>query len=121
MWMGENGNTNQTGLLLDGTMYQSLMIGVVFESFTDQPNNLYAVDIGQTANTVPIMDGGVTFLGNWTAMIHNSYYKLISGVSSAFEKTNLSVQVGSNNQYGANITIQQLPLRIFTFKPQNHC
>ena len=45
-WLGEDGITNQTGLLLDGTMYQSLLFGVVFESFTDQPNNMFAIDIG---------------------------------------------------------------------------
>ena len=61
MWMGEDGVTNQTGLLLDGTMYQSLLLGVVFESFTDQPNNMFAIDIGKSANTTPILDGGVSF------------------------------------------------------------
>ena len=118
IWMGEYGITNQTGLLLDGTMSQSMLFGVVFESFTEQPNNLFAIDIGPTANTTPIMDGGVTFLGNWTAMVHNPYSKWISGVGSAFEKTNLNVPIGLSGEYGANLTIQQLPLRIFTFKPQ---
>ena len=63
IWMGQDGVTNQTGLLLDGTMTQSLLVGVVFESFTDQPNNIYAIDIGQTAKYPPILDGGVSFLG----------------------------------------------------------
>ena len=55
MWIGQDGVTNQTGLLLDGTMTQSLLVGVVFESFTDQPNNMYAIDIGQTAKYPPII------------------------------------------------------------------
>ena len=37
MWMGQDGATNQTGLLDDGSMYQTLLFGVVFESFTDYP------------------------------------------------------------------------------------
>jgi hypothetical protein len=118
MWMGQDGVTNQTGLLLDGTMHQSLLFGVVFESFTDQPNNMFAIDIGQTAHTAPILDGGVSFLGNWTAMIHNPYGIWISGASSAFERQNVNVTVGLNGQYGANSTIQTLPLKIFTFKPK---
>ncbi len=118
MWMGEDGVTNQTGLLLDGTMTQSLLVGVVFESFTDRPNNIYAVDIGQTAKYPPILDGGVSFLGNWTAMIHNPYGIWISGVGSAFERQNENVPVGVNSQFGANVTIQTFPLKIFTFTPK---
>jgi hypothetical protein len=118
MWMGQDGVSNQTGLLLGGTMTQSLLVGVVFESFTDQPNSMYAIDIGQTAKYPPILDGGVSFLGNWTAMIHNPYGIWISGVGSAFERKNENVPVGLNRQYGANVTIQTLPLKIFTFTPK---
>ncbi len=118
MWMGQYGVTNQTGILLDGTMTQSLLVGVVFESFTTQPNNMYAVDIGQTAKYPPILDAGVSFLGNWTAMIHNPYDIWIPGVGSAFERQNENVPVGLNGQYGDNLTIQALPLNIFTFTPK---
>jgi hypothetical protein len=116
--MGQDGVNNQTGLLLGGTMTQSLFVGVVFESFTDQPNSMYAIDIGQTAKYPPILDGGVSFLGNWTAMIHNPYGIWISGVGSAFERQNENVPVGVNSQYGTNVTIQTLPLKIFTFTPK---
>lgn len=118
MWMGQDGVSNQTGLLLGGTMTQSLFVGVVFESFTDQPNSMYAIDIEQTAKYPPILDGGVSFLGNWTAMIHNPYGIWISGVGSAFERQNENVPVGVNSEYGANLTIQTLPLKIFTFTPK---
>ena len=64
------------------------------------------------------MDGGVSFLGNWTARIHNPYSVWISGVGSAFERENVNVPVGLNNQYGANVSIQTLPLKIFNFKPK---
>jgi len=118
MWMGQDGVTNQTGLLVDGAMDQTLLIGVVFESFTDVPNDMYAIDLGQACNPAPTLDGGVNFLGNWTATIHNPYGIWISGVGSAFEKENINVPVGVNGQYGANATIQVLPLRIFSFEPE---
>ena len=117
-WLGENGRTNQTGLKVDGTMYQTLLFGVVFESFTDDPYNMYAMDIGQTANPAPIIDGGVSFLGNWTSRIHNPYSIWISGVGSAFNRENVNVPVGLNNMFGDNVTIQTLPLKIFSFKPK---
>ena len=36
----------------------------------------------------------------------------------AFERENVNVPVGVNSQYGANVTIQTLPLQIFTFEPE---
>ena len=118
MWMGQDGVTNQTGLLVGGSMDQTLLIGVVFESFTDVPNDMFAIGLEQTCNPAPIIDGGVNFLGNWTASIHNPYGIWISGVGSAFERENVNVPVGVNSQYGANATILVLPLDIFTFEPQ---
>ncbi len=80
MWMGENGFTrNQTGLLVDGSMHQTMLSGVVFESFADYPTELYALSLGETSITPPILAGGVSFLGNWTARIHNPFGKWISG------------------------------------------
>jgi hypothetical protein len=118
MWMGQDGVTNQTGLLDDGSMYQTLLFGVVFESFTVTPNNMFAIDLGQNCNPAPTLDSGVSFLGNWTASIHNPYSIWISGVGSAFERDGVNVPVGLNSQYGANVTIQTLPLHIFTFEPK---
>ena len=118
MWMGQDGVTNQTGLLDDGSMDQTLLFGVVFESFTDTPNDMFAMDLGQTCIYAPTLEGGVSFLGNWTASIHNPYSIWISGVGSAFERENVNVPVGVNGQYGANVTIQALPLQIFTFEPK---
>ncbi len=118
-WTGEDGHDNQTGLLIDGSMYQSSLFGVVFESFTDQPNDMFAIDIGQTANQCRYLDSGVSFLGNWTARIHNPYSKWISGAGSAFERENINVPVGVNSQYGYNVTIQALPLKNFQFRTKN--
>jgi hypothetical protein len=118
MWMGQDGVTNQTGLLVDGSMYQTLLSSVVFESFTDVPNDMFAIDLGQNCNPAPMMDGDVNFLGNWTANIHNPYSIWISGVGTAFEKLNVNVPVGVNEQYGINATITATPLSIFTFEPK---
>ncbi len=118
MWLGQDGVTNQTGLLVDGSMYQTLLTSVVFESFTDVPNNMFAIDLGRNCNPAPMLNGDVNFLGNWTANIHNPYSKWISGVSTAFEKLNVNVPVGVNGQYGGNATIQATPLNIFTFEPK---
>ncbi len=117
-WLGEYGKSNQTGIFTDGSMEQTLLQGVVFESFSDHPDNLNALDLGQNCNPAPTIDGGVSFLGNWTARIHNPYGKWVAGVGSAFEISNQIVPVGTHNQYADNAKIQTYPLKIFSFKPQ---
>jgi len=118
MWMGENGFTsNQTGILVDGSMHQTLLSGVVFESFTDYPVDLYAISLGETSITAPILAGGVSFLGNWTAKIHNPFGKWISGFGSVFRQ-DLNIPIGLNGQYGATEDIQLRPLTISSFKPR---
>ncbi|HEX9261891.1 MAG TPA: hypothetical protein VF893_05125 [Candidatus Bathyarchaeia archaeon] len=113
MWMGENGfMRNQTGLLVDGTMHQSLLFGVVFESFADYPDELYAIALGSESITSPILAGSVSFLGNWTAKIHNPFGKWIGGFGSVFERDDLEVQAGVNGQYGPTTVIKADPLTI---------
>ncbi len=117
-WLGEDGSANQTGIFVDGSMSQTLLFGVVFESFTADPVYVFGIDLGATCDPAPILDGGVSFLGNWTARVHNPYSIWVSGVGSVFDRENVNVPVGTNNQYGENISIQVRPLKIFTFKPQ---
>jgi hypothetical protein len=117
-WLGEDGSTNQTGIFVDGSMSQTLLFGVVFESFTPDPVYVFGIDLGATCDPAPILDGGVSFLGNWTARVHNPYSIWVSGVGSVFDRENVNVPVGTNNQYGENVSIQVRPLKIFTFKPQ---
>ena len=116
-WIGENGRANQTGLYVDGSMYQTLLFGVVFESFTSDPVYLFGIDIGDNCNPAPILDSGVSFLGNWTAKIHDSQGIWLSGDGTLF-KQYVNVPVGTNNQYGLNQSIQIRPLTIFSFKPK---
>ncbi len=117
-WLGEYGDNNQTGLRLAGTMSQSLLTGVVFESFSNQPNLLYGIEILESADTTPIIDSGVSFLGNLTSRIYNPYNIWISGAGSVFDRENLSVPVGVNGKYSENVTIIPKPLNIVTFKPK---
>jgi hypothetical protein len=117
-WLGENGRANQTGLLVDGSMFQTLLFGVVFESFTSDPVYLFGIDLGGNCDPAPILDGGVSFLGNWTAKVHNPFGIWLSAVGSVFERNNDNVPVGTDNQYGGNISIHCRPLKIFSFKPQ---
>ncbi len=116
-WIGENGRANQTGLYVDGSMYQTLLFGVVFESFTPDPVYLFGIDIGNNCNPAPILDSGVSFLGNWTAKIHNAQGIWLSGDESLFKQENINIPVGTNDQYGENRTIQVRPLTISSFKP----
>ncbi|HUT17036.1 MAG TPA: hypothetical protein VMW84_01920 [Acidobacteriota bacterium] len=121
MWMGENGFIrNQTGLLVDGSMHQTLLSGVVFESFADYPEQLYAISLGETSITPPILAGGISFLGNWTARIHNPFNKWISGLGAVFKQENLNIPIGLNGQYGPTENIQLRPLTIADFKPKIH-
>jgi hypothetical protein len=117
-WLGENGRANQTGLLVDGSMFQTWLFGVVFESFASDPVYLFGIDLGGNCDPAPILDGGVSFLGNWTAKVHNPFGVWLSAVGSVFDRNNEDVPVGTNNQYGETISIQCRPLKIFNFKPQ---
>jgi hypothetical protein len=119
MWMGENGSVhNQTGLLLNGSMHQTLMSGTVFESFTDYPDQLYAIDLGETAVTPPTLSDGISFLGNWTAKIYNPYSIWISGTGSVFKQENIGIQVGVGGEFGTTRAFQLRPDTISSFKPK---
>ncbi|MCW4044900.1 MAG: hypothetical protein NWE94_05220 [Candidatus Bathyarchaeota archaeon] len=117
-WMGETGQSNQIGLLVEGTMFQTLISGVVFESFASEPVNLYAIVLGASAVTPPTFDGGVSFLGNWTARIHNPSGKWISGLGSVFRRENVKIPLGVSSQYGDVESIHARPLTISSFKPR---
>lgn len=117
-WLGEYDRANQTALLVDGSMFQTLLFGVVFESFTDDPVYMFAIHLGPNCDPAPILDSGVSFLGNWTARVYNPHSIWISGVGSVFDRENENIPVGVNNQFGENMSIQVRPLRIFSFKPK---
>jgi hypothetical protein len=119
IWMGEYGKSNQTGLSVDGSMFQTLLSSVVFESFANLPldnASLYGIKLGETADPAPILGSGVNFLGNWTARIYNPFSKWISGFGGVFSRENVNIVVGVNNQYGTTEIIYARPLAISSFK-----
>jgi hypothetical protein len=116
-WLGETGKTNQTALLVDGSMFQTLVSSVVFESFADVPERLYAIVVGEHANPAPIIDGGVSFLGNWTARVYNPHNIWLSGVGGVFRRTE-TIPVGTDNQFGETVDIHDRPMTISSFKPK---
>ncbi len=118
-WMGENEiRSNQTALSVDGSMYQTLLQGVVFESFANNPIYMFAVEIGPNCDPAPIFGEGVSFLGNWTARVHNQGATWLSADGTIFTRINEYVPVGTGGQYGGNISIDCKPLRISEFKPK---
>jgi len=115
LWLGENGKTNQIGLLVNGAMFQTFLSGVVFESFALEPEKIYAIVIGETANPAPTLDG-VSFLGNWTARIHNPGNDWLSG-DSVFRRSE-RIPVGTSSQYGETVNVHARPVTISSFKPR---
>jgi hypothetical protein len=114
-WMGEYGQSNQIGILVDGSMFQTLLWGVVFESFASKPLDLYGISIKNNTNPAPIISDGVSFLGNWTAKIHNPYNIWISGSGGIFKEEKISLEIGLNNNYGEIVDFHIRPLTITSF------
>jgi hypothetical protein len=115
VWMGEFSQNNQSGISLEGSMLQTLLQNVAFESFAESPINLYGVRIGQLTEP-PIFGGGVSFLGKWTARIYNPFYKWIFGLGGVFKRENVSTAVGLENEYGPTEIIDAYTLKITSFK-----
>ncbi len=116
LWMGEYGETNQIGILVNGSMFQTLLWGVVFESFADTPSDLYAMSIAENTDPVPILSEGISFLGNWTAKIHNPYNIWIPGNGGVFAEKNLPIILGLNDVFSIPESFHIRPLRITSFK-----
>jgi hypothetical protein len=114
MWLGENGETNQTGLFVDGAMFKTLLSGVVFESFAGSPETMYAIAIGENANPAPTLDS-VSFLGNWTARVYNPDNVWISGSGSLFQRSE-EIPIGTGNQYRETVNVHARPATISGFR-----
>jgi hypothetical protein len=119
IWIAGNGKTNQTGLLMDGSMYKTQLSSTVFESFAQPPvndSNLYAISLGKDSDQSPILAGGVSFLGNWTARINNPYSKWVYGYGSAVRQEDINVTIGTNGQYGPTQSITTYPATLENFR-----
>lgn len=99
IWMGSSCNTNQTGILVEGSMLNTLLENVVFESFAKVPLNIYGIRLEKNC-APPIFGQGLVFLGNMTYSVYNPYGKWIYGVGSTFKIESLSIPLGFNDNYG---------------------
>ena len=118
LWMGEYGEANQIGILVNGSMFQTLLWGVVFESFADTPSDLYAISIAENTDPAPILSEGISFLGNWTAKIHNPHNIWIPGTGGVFAEKNLPISIGLNDVFSIPTSFHIRPLRITSFKSE---
>jgi len=116
IWIGKYGKYNQTGILVAGSMYQTQLLSIVFESFANPPvYNLYGIAIENTTDPAPVIDSSVTWNGNWTARVHNRARDIwIPG--GVFKITNRNVTVGLNDQYEEPENIKVRPFDIALFE-----
>ncbi len=123
MWQGENGQQyNQTGILQRGTMKQTTLSGVVFESFAVNPEQVYAINVDTPDPNywAPILAGANSFLGKYTARVYNPFDKWIYGLGGLFRRDNVPVAVGVNGTEGQAMIFSNDPLTIADFKAQIH-
>jgi hypothetical protein len=120
IWIGEYGSFNQTGLLMGGSMFKTVMNNIVFESFASLPldnASVYAISIEKSSYEMPIFDSTVNFLGAWTARVYNPDNAWIFGVGGIYKRMGFPIPVGTGD-YGATQIIQVQPATIATFTPK---
>lgn len=111
---------NQTGLQISGTIAQSIMDTVVFESFATgnlDDAEVYAVRI-DSPYSAGILQPGVTFLGSWTEKIYNPQNTEVQGEGScvAFKQENISIPVNPLDYPNEPTSINVAPATISAFK-----
>ncbi|MBC7131228.1 hypothetical protein H5T51_08495, partial [Candidatus Bathyarchaeota archaeon] len=99
IWMGKPAENNQTGILLEGSMLNTVLQNVVFESFANNPRNIYGIRVGNYSDP-PIIGQGVVFVGNLTGRIYNPYGKWLYSSGGAFKEENVEIPLGTNNEFG---------------------
>lgn len=99
IWLGNLYEANHIGILIEGSMLNTVLHNVVFESFAKTPSEIYGIKIGQNGEP-PILGQGVVFLGNLTKNIDNSFNRWLYGIGGSFKFENISLSIGLNNLYG---------------------
>jgi len=107
-WMGAMAEFNQTGFLVKGSMLNTLMQNVVFESFAKNPKDIYGIILGENCDP-PILGHGVVFCGNLTGSISNRYGKWIYGAGGSFKIVDVKVPIGANSNYGESVEVGLIP------------
>ncbi|MEM2911428.1 MAG: hypothetical protein QXM52_01200 [Candidatus Bathyarchaeia archaeon] len=108
VWMGSVVERNQMGILVEGSMLNTLMQNVVFESFANDPQSIYGISLGKDSDP-PILGQGIVFCGNLTSSIYNPHGKWLYGSSGSFRIENILVPLGVNNIYGEPKEIGAVP------------
>ena len=104
IWMGNANEANYTGILIEGSMLNTVLQNVVFESFANSPSEIYGMKIGPACEP-PLLGQGVVFLGNLTKNIDNPFGKWVYGIGCSFKFENIGVPIGLNNLYGNSCEI----------------
>ncbi len=104
IWMHANNTQNQTGLHLEGVMSDSILSGVVFESFGN--GTIYGIYLGE--DSIGFSHEGTSFLGDFDARIKNLDYKWIYGDPSVFKEYR-------NLKFGEFVNISRNPATIGSF------
>lgn len=107
-WMGAGAEHNQIGILVEGSMLNTLMQDVVFESFANNPQSIYGIALGKNSDP-PILGHGIVFCGNLTGRIDNPHGKWLYGSSGSFKTEKIAVPLGINNAYGEPKEIGAVP------------
>jgi len=118
MWMGEASERNQTGILVEGSMLNTVIQNVVFESFANSPQNVYGIALGSNCDP-PIFGQGLVFCGNLTCSIYNPYGKWLYGSGGSFKLENVTISLGLKNVYGAFHEIGSVPHLYFAIGSLN--
>jgi len=108
VWMGKPVERNQTGIFLEGSMLNTVLHNVVFESFAKTPIAIYGIIVGNYSDP-PIIGQGVVFCGNLTGRIYNPYGKWLYSSSGAFKVVDVEVPLGVNNKFGPIVEVGALP------------
>lgn len=107
-WMGAVAEFNQTGIYVEGSMLNTLMQNVVFESFAFSPQGIYGLVLGEKCDP-PIIGHGVVFCGNLTSSISNTRGKWIYGAGGSFKEKDVQVPIGMDGKYGPQMEIGVVP------------
>jgi hypothetical protein len=67
---------------------------------------------------MPKLDGGVSYLGNWTDSIHNPFKIGLKSDTKTAVKYEITVPVGTSGEFGETQTLECRPLTISSFKPK---
>lgn len=107
-WMGAVSGLNQTGIFVEGSMLNTLLQNVVFESFAINPQGIYGMTLGEDCDP-PILGHGVVFCGNLSGCIFNPHGKWVYAAGGSFKVVDVDIPVGLSNGYGDAYEIGVVP------------